>query len=337
MSDSDEDIMREIYYDPEKGYTGLAKFLVQLKKSGHNIAPKKVRKFLSQQEVVQGHAKQKKFPVQYRHIVTHHKNEVWQIDLINMHGKWIQVKNGKTYNGILTAIDAYSRRLFLRPITSKTASHVLSQFKDIIKEAGEAPDRIDCDGGKEFHGVFRQYLIENDIHYRTGVANIHRMQGLIERVHSTLQDMMIKHMRTRGSWNWINHVQQFARNYNNSKHSVIKCTPNEAWNGDVEPSTYPLVKEKARALKIGTHVRIHYDPIEGAGHTRIWDALWSDEVFTVAGIDRTPLPRLYYLTQMGTGEPVERPYYRWEMKVVSTIDKNTLTNDIIRPSRGWGR
>src|ERR1700733_4351929 len=50
---SNEEIIREAFYDPSVGFTGAEKLYKYLQKKGHNITRKEVKNFLSKQEITQ--------------------------------------------------------------------------------------------------------------------------------------------------------------------------------------------------------------------------------------------------------------------------------------------
>lgn len=72
--------------------------------------------------------------------------------------------------GFLLCIDAFSRRTFCRLLKSKTAKEVQLKLKDIFKEAGVIPQKLESDQGGEFVG--NQKIFEkNGILFKRKVGN----------------------------------------------------------------------------------------------------------------------------------------------------------------------
>ena len=53
MSKTNEEIIREVYYDPLTGFSGVNKTFQILKKQGHKISRKEIQKFIKKQEISQ--------------------------------------------------------------------------------------------------------------------------------------------------------------------------------------------------------------------------------------------------------------------------------------------
>ena len=85
-----------------------------------------------------------------------------QIDLMFFNPE--RESNGTvSYTGVLNVLDVHSRYAWSRPIRDKRAKTVKKEFKKIIKEieadkGAGAVKNMNQDDGKEFMGVFKQYV-----------------------------------------------------------------------------------------------------------------------------------------------------------------------------------
>lgn len=50
MSKTNEELIREVYYDPLTGFSGVNKTFLTLKKQGHKISRKEIQQFIKKQE-----------------------------------------------------------------------------------------------------------------------------------------------------------------------------------------------------------------------------------------------------------------------------------------------
>ena len=75
------------------------------------------------------------------------------------------------YNYFLLLVDAFSSKVFVRPLKSKSAEKVKEAFKDIFKEFKATIYVLQTDRGKEFLGKPCQTLFkENNIIYRSKIG-----------------------------------------------------------------------------------------------------------------------------------------------------------------------
>ncbi|XP_050064683.1 uncharacterized protein LOC126553582 [Aphis gossypii] len=97
----------------------------------------------------------------------------------------------------------------------------------------------------------------------------------------------------QSSWNWINSIFKLVYNYNNTKHSTIKCSPHEARINPVtiKRKTLQINTSNKLKFKINDKVRISkYKHNFSKGYT----PNWSTEVFTISKILNTD-PLTYQL------------------------------------------
>ena len=86
-------------------------------------------------------------------IAIYNKNEQWEIDLA-------ENKDLSRYNNQfrywLVCIDVYSRYVWEELLKKKSSKNVANKFENILKKAGDTPQKIQCDEGTEFQDIRKQ-------------------------------------------------------------------------------------------------------------------------------------------------------------------------------------
>lgn len=157
-----------------------------------------------------------------RHVVTRFRNELLQADLIDFQ-TYFKKNNGLKY--ILVVIDTYTKFVWVEPLKNKTGKVVTKHMANILKKVH--PKLLQTDNGTEFYNkdfqdLMKKYKIKHYSTYSVIKA------GMAERVIKTLKNKIYQNFTATGSWNWSNSLVKIILNYNNTKHSTIKCTPYEA-------------------------------------------------------------------------------------------------------------
>ena len=130
----------------------------------------------------------------------------------------------KGYYWILTAIEILSRYAFAVPVyrkdtknMTKAVTELLRQFKERF---GEYPKLAQFDDGKEFYNVGVKSLLEKaDIKYFFTRSD--KKAAVVERFNRTLKTAMWKYFYSKGTYKWIDTLDELVYNYNNTKHSTI--------------------------------------------------------------------------------------------------------------------
>jgi hypothetical protein len=127
----------------------------------------------------------KKFPK--RRVIVYGIDEVWAIDLVDMK-HFSRINKGYKY--LLTVIDIFSKYAWAIPIKSKKPESSLEAFENILESSNRKPEKIWCDGGNEFKGVFQKFLDKNKIlKYMTHNEG---KSVVVERFNRTLKERMWK-------------------------------------------------------------------------------------------------------------------------------------------------
>lgn len=130
----------------------------------------------------------------------------------------------KSYNYILTVIDAFSKFVWLFATKSTSADEVIKKLR-IITDVFGNPRRIICDRGAAFTSTqFNKFCDEEGIELHTIVTGVPRGNGQVERVHRIIIPMLTKLSMAKPD-EWFKHVVPVQKCLNNSWQRAIQTTP----------------------------------------------------------------------------------------------------------------
>lgn len=125
---------------------------------------------------------------------------------------------------MLVRIDYHTRYGFAEIIKDKKAKTITSKLESWFN--GIYPEEIIIDNAREFKSFeLNEFCTKNNINIHYTSLEAHRSNGRVERLISTLVNMILK--SNEAFWN--GKVKQAINAYNNCFHRVIQCTPNEAY------------------------------------------------------------------------------------------------------------
>ena len=179
-------------------------------------------------------------------------DSLWAIDLIEMSEQYhedntvsankdtVSTRRGgrnqqKIYRYIFSALDVFSRKVWLEPMTSKeTSDHTVQALWSIIqRNDNDTPKSILCDNGLEFKGAFIDYCKLNEIRIRN--TRSYTPQGNpVERSNKAVRDVLQKMMIRNKSLRWWDILRDVEDSRNSSYHSVIHASPNQVYAETVD-------------------------------------------------------------------------------------------------------
>jgi transposase InsO family protein len=136
-------------------------------------------------------------------------------------------RENKGHKYFLSVIDCFSRYAWTIPLKNKKLEGIAESFKQIFKESGRKPERLQVDEGKEFMGKFSKFCVENKIN-KFSTQNRDIKACITERFNRTIEEKIEKVLTENDNNNWISILPDLMINYNNSYHSSIKMTSIEA-------------------------------------------------------------------------------------------------------------
>jgi transposase InsO family protein len=303
--------LKEIYYNPKSGLSSAANLYLQAKKQNLKVTKKQVEEFIKSQAVSQIHKKTKPFK-SYFPIKAAYKNQVWQIDLMDVSS--IEKSNDHVHF-LLCIVDIYSRYAYVRPVKNKTSTTVTDAMKSVLKI--EHPKVIEADQGSEFISKTFVNLI-NTYNIEINYADIqdHNRQGVIERFNQTLRHLIERYRTAYDTHRYIDNLQDLVTNYNNTPHSSLGGeTPSHP---DHDKIVAIINKKESKADAKETDFKPN-EKVRFVKNASLFDkgALpkFSSEVHTV----KKDLGRSYVLDN-------DKKYKYYQLQPITTVEKPEITN-----------
>ena len=328
-----EQELRDIYYDPSKGYQSAEKLYQKAKADGVKVSRRLVKEWLETQDTY----------TRFKPVIRKHKfmktfvkglADQIQMDLVDM-GKYASKNKG--YRWILTSIEILGRYAFTVPVyrkdtknMTKAVDQVLGTFKTRF---GKYPNVAQFDEGKEFYNVgVRELLKSHNVHYFSTQSD--KKAAIVERFNRTLKTKMEKYFYSKGTRNWIDVLDDLTKNYNNTKHSSIHMKPKDVDKTNenmVWVTLYGHVLEGLQPpkFKVGDTVRVSkYKSIFAKGY----EANFTEEIFKVSKVLRGD-PTVYEIEDH-EGEPIIGKFYEQELSLINKKDDKYKIEKIIRKKNG---
>ena len=320
--------LRDVYYDM-KHPAGFASIKKLAKATGQS--QKKVKDWMKAQSTYTLHKQaRKRYPT--RKYIVHDIDEQWQADLAEV---GLIAKDNEGYRYILTVIDIFSRYAWARPLKSKRGEDVAAAFKTIFDE-GRIPHRVQTDQGKEFENrhvraLFAQHNIE-----LFSVKSAYKA-ALVERFNRTLKHRIWRFFTHSLRQKWTRVLQDAVYAYNHSVHRSTGRKPadvTQAVVGDMREheANKPKRPKGKDDIQEGDSVRISkVKSVFDKGYL----PNWTEEVFTVAEVNRKYNPISYKLKDYNN-EIIEGSFYRDEIQPIYYEGDVFLVEKIIRRQQRHG-
>ena len=297
--------------DPATGLTSANKIYQKLDKK---VPLKQIKEVINNLETYQINQSNK--PKQYNSITAGYPGDIVQIDLMDISNTSTVNKNFKY---ILTCVDIYSRYALAVPIKNKEASTVLKAMSKIIKEFPRSVHNITSDDGSEFNNSkFKQLVTENNINHYITPANTPHKLAIVERFHRTLRNRIRLYEDHNKTNKFIDHLQDFIKNYNNTVHTTTKQTPQAILDGALSKQ---VIKKVIYNLQLGDPVRIttKKGPFD-KGLVR-----FSNEIYTISEIHPNSFSIKNHQNQQ-----LKRRYQGYELKKVNPDSIITSNKEDVR-------
>ena len=248
-----EDKLKEIYYDPQTGLISASKLFENVKKDGYTR--KQVNECVKKQQTAQLYKPVVKEKVFFS-ITSNEPNEHQQLALMDFSN--VSTTNSY-YKYLFVSIDIFTRKALVIPMKFKSTEHIIGAMEPIINTF--KPKIITTDSGKEYISfVFNDFIKRYNIEHRYVDVDQHASLGIVDRFCRTVRGLINKFCTSHKTTRYIDALPKLIENYNNTYHSTIKCTPNEADKhvdeiNDMMVMKYMKAKEKERIYNIGDKVR----------------------------------------------------------------------------------
>lgn len=247
-----------------------------------------------------------------RHVVMRGLDETWQADLVDMTA-YTQFNNGYKY--LLTIVDIFSKYAWVVATRTKSGKDVTNAMDSVLAK-GRVPRKLHVDRGKEFYNnEFKALLQRYGISMYSTFSNM--KASICERFNRTLKGKMWKQFTLRGSYKWIDIVEDLVLAYNNTKHRTIGMKPNDVTVRNEKSillhiyGKFQVNRTRKIKFKVGDKVRISkYKHVFEKGYT----PNWTTEIFTISQVVNTD-PVMYKLKDY-QDQPIEGGFYQEELTSV---------------------
>ena len=277
MTDSSEKdkVIRQIYYDADSGFGSITETYKASKKILNSITYDDVKEFLSRQKI-----RQFKGYRGFNSYVAKEPLQEIQMDIADF-TKSAQANGGIRY--LFVAIDIFTKICHAVPIKDKNPPESIRAMKEVLETLGK-PETIYHDNeGSWSSTVFIRLLNQNKINQIITTSP----PPFAERMVQTIKNMI--HIRLEGleinKEKWVDILPAVLKKYNNTPHSTINMTPNEAkdkknhfevWLNIYNNSNFA---RKYPPLKVGDSVRTYIKKKEG--FKKGYESNWSKDVYKV--------------------------------------------------------
>ena len=284
----------------------------------------------------------------YSPIYVYRKRELFQSDVVFFTKKeLVDANNGYKY--LFTTIDVFTKMAWIYPMKENKCAVVMKYFKDILRQCGDKPERLNTDRGSELIcKPFTTFLKENKIHHYLSYSL--RKCPVVERFNLTIQQLLYKMMKQNNTYEWTKLIDKAMKIYLNRKHRTIKMSPLEAEkdeNGPILRQTYlkKYIKAGKKKIKpkfsVGDTVRIYKE--RGTFHRGYMED-FTTEIFTIVEVlINLPVPR--YKIKEYNGDEVVGSFFEdelvrydppefYEIDVIKTRGKGKRKEYLVH-YRGW--
>ena len=246
-----EKVIRSIYYD-EDGFGSVKETYQNSKKVLDSITLNDVKQWMDKQTIAQ-----LKPYKGFNSYVAHHPLQEIQIDIADF------TKSGAVNNNfryLFVAIDIFTKFCHAVPMKDRQPQESVRALKEVIDKMG-VPENIYHDFEGSWTSIpFVKVLNDNKIRQIT----VTTPTPFAERMVQTIKNMI--YVRLEGlameKQEWVNLLPGILRKYNNTTHSTIGMSPNEAKESKNHVKVFLNITEKAKynrkypPLKKGDNVRV---------------------------------------------------------------------------------
>lgn len=323
--------MKKVYYDPANpGSLGGVERLRRAvqDETGEKVRVESVKDFLSEQDAYTLHKPARTHFSRNKVFVSRPLNQ-FQADLCDMQAL---AEHNDGFKYMLTVIDVFSKKAYVRVLKNKTAAEVVRAFESIFKDS-QMPEKLQTDAGKEFFNKnFKALMKKHGITHFATASDL--KASVVERFNRTLKTRMWRYFTAKNTRRYLEVLPDLVKSYNHSYHSSIKMAPMQVTDENVFQvfqnlyGTFPLRKRGSLKImfKKGDLVRI--SKLRGVFDKK-YEQSFTDEVFKVSDI----IPRFppVYKLEDYDGEPIQGSFYEAELqKVKMSRDKTYQVDKILK-------
>ena len=258
----------------------------------------------------------------------------WQADLADVQAL---KKHNQGYRFLLACIDVLSKYAWVVPLKDKSATTMVSAFRDIFSESRK-PFYLQTDLGKEFVNAQVQRLLKDKgVHFFT-THNQETKAQIVERFLRTFKGRMWKYFTHANTYTYTDVLDQLVNSYNHSYHRSIGMAPaqvtpensEDVWQklyyGELRGKIVPPKFALGDLVRISKTRRVFRKGYEGN---------WSLELFRVIEVKRTQ-PPTYRINDLN-GEVIEGTFYHEELQHVGELSDTYAIDRVLKERHRRGK
>ena len=169
-----------------------------------------------------------------RKVISNGIDKIWAADLVEMQ-KFSKWNRGIKY--LLMVIDVCSKYGWIAALKDKKTESVSKAFNEIFEKSKRKPSMLWTDKGSEFVSKhFKEFLKKEKITlYHT---ENEEKSSVVERWNRTMKNRMWEMFTANNNTVYWDKLDKLVDDYNNTKHSSVKMTPNEASKKENEEKVF---------------------------------------------------------------------------------------------------
>ena len=161
-----------------------------------------------------------------RKVISNGIDKIWAADLVEMQ-KFSKWNKGIKY--LLMVIDVFSKYGWIKPLKDKKTESVSKAFNEIFEKSKRKQQMLWIDKGSEFVSKhFKEFL--KKVRIKMYHTENKEKSIVVERWNRTMKNRMWKMFTASNNTVYWDKTDKLVNDYNNTKHSSVKMTPNEARN-----------------------------------------------------------------------------------------------------------
>jgi hypothetical protein len=223
MTETKEDILKQIYFNVDSGYGSIADTTRQAKHLNASITQQDVKRFLDKLK----HRQVQHVYKSFNSFVSPHPLFELEVDLIDLANK-SDSNDGFKY--IFIAIDNFTKFAHAVPIKTKTPNDIVPAMEEVLTVIGVPKQLYSDQEGAFENNAFVRLMNKHMIKHIKVVSGAHTVERLIR----TIKEHIFRRLDANDENHnlWLKYLKPVITKYNNTKHNTIHMTPTEARNDD---------------------------------------------------------------------------------------------------------
>ena len=223
----------------ELGTPGFQKLYKAARKKNIDVSKTEVKSFLAKQGQKQIF---RPLPQSKGKTVSEEPGYRAQMDLIDL-----KYSKSQGNSVILVVIDVFSRKVYARPVSGKTAGAVALKLRQILNEMPRLPAIISTDKGNEWTGSVEELLEDRNIIHRTKREKYDvNVLAVVDRVIQNIK-LRLAESLAENPGEWAERLPEIIQSYNKTENEAVHDAPKEIGINPI--ATFMVQQDNAKKLQ----------------------------------------------------------------------------------------